>query len=651
MAYQTGTVVGGSALLAALVTFMTTNCGAIVLDTLSANDKVLTWTGSDGRKKYLRLTTTGDVGNPVKYGKERWRDGIISRLYVNWDSVAHTGTMRAGRWGPFLAAHTSTANQPLNLGRLPDNDTYPILTTGTAPCLTLPTKLGGLIGNRLVYNINNTLISFTDLTTGESWNSSASPDGGSINNNQATYAVSSDGREHIYVLGAIGTHFWRYDIDTDAWNQLTDPPWAAASSAGFCLYDGNDTIYAARGSNTTSFAKYTISTNTWTTLTALPAARGTTWNNYTVAAYVPAAASGLANDQILFAAAANSTTIYRYDVGAATFTAITLPVNIGTAAGYIGSFAFDDSKFIHFITQNSVNAYILDVTTLAAPVFPSNPYTISAIANAQGCEIFRQTTGIVFCDSSSNTTYYFVGDTDSLAIATIENNRCWVAAAGIYDSYRGNNVTTTTAALVAGFQTSIPVASSTGYTQGDVLDLVNSDGTNWELITVTSVPDGTHIVANVTKTHTSGAFVGRDVLAFVVAGSSGLASTPRDGQGYQTDYSSASWHVRPACMQQALNNTAPGGDKYFQNVPLQISGPPCSGPNSNTTIGAGSMNANLGTLRNLFAFGIWGATPPAAGQQVIGTDGKTYVALRPNSEYRFASGSVAPHGFLLGPIN
>jgi hypothetical protein len=653
LTYQTGTVVGGSALLAALVTFLTTNCGATVLDTLSTNDKVLTWTGTDGRKKYLRLTTTGDAGNPVKYGKERWRDGLIARLYANWNTGTHSGTMRAGRWGPILGQSSNTAAPSIAAARLSDNDAYPVSSSGVALGLTLNGRIGGLIGNRVLYGTGlgtQTLIGFTDIVSGETWNSSVWPDGGATSSCQPCYVLSPDGKEHLYFIGVAGTHFWRYDIDTNTWNQLADMPWAAGSTGGgFCLYDGNDTIYAARGSNSTSFAKYTISTNTWTALTALPVARGAGFSSQNVAVYVPASASGLSSDQLVFPCALSSSTFYRYDVNAGTFTAITAPANFGSS-GNISTMAFDDSKFIYFLETTS-SCWSMDVTTLGAPVFVANPFLNGAIASNFGSEVFRQLSGVVFCDPSLNTTYYFLGDADSLFVGTAENGRNHWLHAGLYDSYRGASFTTTTGVLAAGFQVSVPVVSSSGYAQGDIVDLVNADGTNWELVTITSVPDATHVVVNVTKSHTTGALLGRDVLSFVVTGGSGLACTPRDGQGYQTDYVAPSWNLRPAFAQQALNNTAPGGDKYFQQIPLMITGPPFSGPANNLTFGSGSLNANLGTIRNVFAFGVSGSAPPSSGQQVIGIDGKTYVALRPNSEYPFGAGAVAGHGILIGPIN
>lgn len=648
LTYQTGTVIGSAALLSAAVTFLTTNCGATVVDTLSTNDKVLKLTGTDGRQKFLRLTITSDVGNPVKYGKERWRDGLISRLYTSWDAVAHTGTMRTGRFGPFLGV--SSSSNPLNILRLPDNDVYPSLSAGYFNAATLTGRIGGLIGTRIIYSVSASVITFTDITTGESWAAAACPDG-AITANQHAYVVTPDGKEHLYVIGANSAHLYRYDIDTNTWTQLADAPWAAAASGGFCVFDGNDTLYAARGSATTSFAKYTISTNTWTALTALPVARSSSYTNQTMAAYVPASASGLANDQIIFAANINVTTLHRYDVTAGTFTTITTPVNVGTNNGYIESFAFDDSKFIHFAVNLTASAYVLDVTTLAAPSVIASPYVVTSLSGPTGIEVFRQLTGIVFCDPSANYTYHLLGNTESLTIATVENGRSHWSYAGVYDSFKGGALMTTTGTVAAGFQASIPVNSSSGFTVGETLDFANADGTNWELVTISSIPDGTHIVANTTKSHATGAFIGRDLLGVTVTGSSGLASTPRDGQGYQTDYVSASWHCRPAFGSQQLNNTAPGGDKYFQEIPLLISGPPLGLANTNLTLGAGSMNANLGTLQNVYAFGVSGSAPPATGQTVIGTDGKSYIALRPNSEYPYSSGTAGNHGVVIGPIN
>ncbi|MCX6732404.1 MAG: fibronectin type III domain-containing protein, partial [Candidatus Roizmanbacteria bacterium] len=75
----------------------------------------------------------------------------------------------------------------------------------------------------------------------------------------ATTVVNND----LYVLrGNNTTAFYKQDITTGTWTQLTDIP-LAANYGSAMEWDGADAIYVIRGNVASTFYKYTISTNTW----------------------------------------------------------------------------------------------------------------------------------------------------------------------------------------------------------------------------------------------------------------------------------------------------------------------------------------------------------------------------------------------------
>lgn len=65
--------------------------------------------------------------------------------------------------------------------------------------------------------------------------------------------------------------------------------------------------------------------------------------------------------------------------------------------------------------------------------------------------------------------------------------------------------TTTTAAITSTGSQSIAVSSSTGYRVNTQVGITDSTPNNFELVTITAIADGTHVTANFTNTHASGA--------------------------------------------------------------------------------------------------------------------------------------------------
>ncbi len=83
------------------------------------------------------------------------------------------------------------------------------------------------------------------------------PYGARMQNGGSVYA-----NNNLYVLrGNATTAFYKQDVTTGIWTQLSDIPLAA--NGAVMEWDGNDAIYVIRGSASTTFYKYTISTNSW----------------------------------------------------------------------------------------------------------------------------------------------------------------------------------------------------------------------------------------------------------------------------------------------------------------------------------------------------------------------------------------------------
>ena len=92
--------------------------------------------------------------------------------------------------------------------------------------------------------------------------------------------------------------------------------------------------------------------------------------------------------------------------------------------------------------------------------------------------------------------------------------------------------TTTTAAVAAGNNISIPVAASSGLQAGQ--QAVIDTGSNQEQFNVTTIPDATHVVADVLgKAHASGSAVGLGIRQNILAGTVGTAALAPFGSGPQ----------------------------------------------------------------------------------------------------------------------
>ncbi|MFH1597792.1 MAG: fibronectin type III domain-containing protein [Patescibacteria group bacterium] len=128
---------------------------------------------------------------------------------------------------------------------------------------------------------------------------------------------SSDQYDGVYLLpGESGLTenegtFWRYDINDDKWTRLDNTNTAANETnyGSDLVFDGTNTIYTARGANTTEFYKYTIDTDIWETVaSAIP---GTV--------YTGGCAANGGDGYIYMVRGNNQDDIYRFNIGSQTW--------------------------------------------------------------------------------------------------------------------------------------------------------------------------------------------------------------------------------------------------------------------------------------------------------------------------------------------
>jgi len=120
--------------------------------------------------------------------------------------------------------------------------------------------------------------------------------------------------------------FWYYDPDTDIWNRLNNLP-AENNYGSDLVFDGTDTFYTARGSNTTTYYKYTISTDTWETVVS----------NIPGNVYTGGCAVNGGDGYIYLTRGNNQDDIYRFDINDQTWDAA------GTLATAPGAMRYGDA--------------------------------------------------------------------------------------------------------------------------------------------------------------------------------------------------------------------------------------------------------------------------------------------------------------------
>lgn len=181
----------------------------------------------------------------------------------------------------------------------------------------------------------------------------------------------------IYMLLGAAS-FWRYDVWTDSFQQLANPP-TLSFVAGVAL-----TFDPSRGTSgyvwlsaplTASpwhmFAYYDVATNTWTSrtvVTGLVAAFGTD----AALAHTCSTYNAGGNDDYIYLIGNNSTTWYRFSIAGNAWTAMSpvLPAAAGAGCALVWTFGYNVDRlyFIRGVATSAVYYFTISVPTWSASI-------------------------------------------------------------------------------------------------------------------------------------------------------------------------------------------------------------------------------------------------------------------------------------------
>jgi hypothetical protein len=144
---------------------------------------------------------------------------------------------------------------------------------------------------------------------------------------------------YIYMLLASGS-FWRYDIWTDTYQQLTSNPTITFAAGVALVYDpsrGYVWMFAPLSSSPYAvFAYYDTATNTWTTRNA-PSGLSAQWGTDAALVHTCTTYNTGGNDDYIYLIGNAGTTWYRFSVSGNSWTSMTpaLPASVGAGCSII----------------------------------------------------------------------------------------------------------------------------------------------------------------------------------------------------------------------------------------------------------------------------------------------------------------------------
>lgn len=189
---------------------------------------------------------------------------------------------------------------------------------------------------------------------------------------------------YIYALFS-ATSFWRYDVQTDTWQQLPSPTDAITFGAGTdMVFDPSLNRVWLFGPRTTAnyayFQYYDITLNTWTSR-AIPAGLAAIWAVDASLVHTCTTYNGAGTDDYIYLIGNNSTTWYRYGIGANAWVAspagfgvnLTAAAGAGCAIHWCYGYATDTLYIIRATATATIYAYTIGVPAIATITY--NPAT------------------------------------------------------------------------------------------------------------------------------------------------------------------------------------------------------------------------------------------------------------------------------------
>lgn len=625
MAYLTGAVLGVDALMSALVDFAVNQAGWTLHDVVSANDKVISSAGEDGKLAMVfRVSSSLNASANPFYNTlanlHRAANHVLVQGYHNWDPSTHTGTNNYGDAGPFWVSPPSADNSPLTSWVKTSTVNPPYNNDGRSPYTpTLPGSLSQYDGTRLLMGATGTgQLRMADLVSGSSYTSGTTAGLAQIHGNgaEAVYDDTTDNWD-MYVFSATTTQidqFWKYSFADEGWKRLPSPNYTSTPANTVLLADGAGNLFAFFN-NTAK--RYNIATATWATLAAPPVSRNTASSSsagYSLpsAVYLPSAVSGFTED-VIYTYLANTSTVYRYNV-----TSNTWGPNFTAPRTYTNGMhlTWDERKcmIIADLTTTAAPLYVSDVTV--DPTAFSVGATFSAVTESKSFLPINGIPAKLRANHSANTRFWFVGDKDAIvAVCELRGHYYWMSF-GRYDQYNNTSVAVLVAPAPAGLLTEIEVDSTAGFSVGDRVTLFDSSTGASEQTTIYSVDSGTVFRANLRKSYTVGTRAGTDPAPYCNAGN-GLAVTPIGPKGYGADLMNTTYAVLPSVsVEQSIRN-GPNPRGAYHLYPMKL-------VQENT----GMTNCeDLGTLKNIFGVRAGGGNTPLRAEDLMYFNGKPYMVF------------------------
>lgn len=498
MTYYTGTAVSSIHFASLLDGYLTANSWTNI-STISALDKIYYSSGADGYERlYLRVTAgLRDYCNNQPYSLkpsqtlgDGYQGGVVFRMY---QFAAAGGSDGYEEIGIKEAAAYIFANDLLytqDFQQLSVNDITYKSRALTDFAFSTSSDTSFYDGINSFYNFagtssafkHNFLLNSTSSITASSRVFSSKTGVGILNSSRQLELYSATN------VSTSGQQFAKYNTSTGVTTSLANPSWANSSLFGMIATDGYDTIYAARGSNTTTFAYYTISSNTWTSSTALPASAGSTGSsNICSMIFVNKRDSGASNNRIYaaFAASASAATSFAFinltDAGAPTgaWTSVARPLSSADVAlaYYGGDFIFAQDASGRMMKYSISGGAWVGPTGTTGEVYNLNNRVSSDIANSAGCFYKVGYYYLPITEGSSNSFHAFVDSEKVICVMSTAASEKHLMYAGKFDSSYTRKNTITTASATAGFSSTFTVVNNQ-FSVGDKVIIKNTvDGT------------------------------------------------------------------------------------------------------------------------------------------------------------------------------
>lgn len=154
-----------------------------------------------------------------------------------------------------------------------------------------------------------------------------------------------------------GNYFFKYDVATNAWSQITtDPPPDETYSGSSMAYDGSRYIYLTRGNNSQNWWRYDTQGTAGSRWSAMSMTGGAYWTDGGKIVYK--------NGYIYATRGSGYSTSWRYDIGAGTWATMgNLPANLGSG----GSLVDGGDGYLYAARGGNQSTYYRYNTSQATP--------------------------------------------------------------------------------------------------------------------------------------------------------------------------------------------------------------------------------------------------------------------------------------------